>query len=639
LAAAAAGVEMKKRRLERSVRSEDTVQRSAGSSQPQEYETTVERNEAHRQLVAARLSEQLQHGALEAALTELTSIALECDRLGVEFAMFSALDELMAEMVQDANLGVVIGTDGCSSGPGCAAAAVVLTLVGRYCQLWERPALALGHFCGALEASNYMQPDVVVTAQLGRGQCAAMLGRRTEAHAECMRWWTKPSALPAMSAGPGQPSSAIVSYIFLLTELAAEQPPPSYEQGCAILAAVAPFLGTNANFAIEPLAQLWLPSLLKSSMHGRELQTEFILRALRHSRVFASGKLEPFVCKWRHQLLLEMPSEMHTGIATQQNCDDLVFASAVACHEGFCEWASNPKLDEGSAGELLSEHAARVVALPDRPEKFCLVELGSVLAVAMHGPLLPQYSHVKRWWRAVKKHPQFEAAGLDKAVRGAVDEVLKRLVVDPRQEHEVGDSLRVLRPKDSHGATNGVEEFYSSMVYPPWHACEAVGLSPLPIVNRMRQQDPAFTWAHGCGSSSAPHRVLIAGCGSGHQLALTQRLLSGVHLVGLDLSRRALGYASRRLHEQPVHSSDTTMELLVGDILDLSPDRLLSLWPEHGVKPRLFEMVCCGGVLHHLADPPSGLAALRSVLKPDGVLQLATYRCEGTIQTLYGLPM
>ena len=85
-------------------------------------------------------------------------------------------------------------------------------------------------------------------------------------------------------------------------------------------------------------------------------------------------------------------------------------------------------------------------------------------------------------------------------------------------------------------------------------------------------------------------------------------------------------YASRRLQEEPGNRSDTTIELVVGDILDLSVENLASLWPEQGRTPRLFEMVCCGGVLHHLVDPPAGLAALRSVLKTGGVLQLATYR-------------
>jgi SAM-dependent methyltransferase len=119
--------------------------------------------------------------------------------------------------------------------------------------------------------------------------------------------------------------------------------------------------------------------------------------------------------------------------------------------------------------------------------------------------------------------------------------------------------------------------------------------------------------------------VLIAGCGSGHQLALTRQLLTGVRIVGLDLSRRALGYAFRRLESKGDQSA--TIDLLHGDIMDLSPER---------IQP--FEMICCGGVLHHLPEPPAGLKALRSVLKKGGVLQLATYRCAFEARFAHVIP-
>ena len=42
-----------------------------------------------------------------------------------------------------------------------------------------------------------------------------------------------------------------------------------------------------------------------------------------------------------------------------------------------------------------------------------------------------------------------------------------------------------------------------------------------------------------------------------------------------------------------------------------------------------FDQIVCTGVLHHLADPDSGLAALRSVLKPDGAMHLMVYAPYG----------
>ena len=40
---------------------------------------------------------------------------------------------------------------------------------------------------------------------------------------------------------------------------------------------------------------------------------------------------------------------------------------------------------------------------------------------------------------------------------------------------------------------------------------------------------------------------------------------------------------------------------------------------------RQFDVILCTGVLHHLADPAAGLAALRGVLAPDGVMVLMLY--------------
>jgi len=42
-----------------------------------------------------------------------------------------------------------------------------------------------------------------------------------------------------------------------------------------------------------------------------------------------------------------------------------------------------------------------------------------------------------------------------------------------------------------------------------------------------------------------------------------------------------------------------------------------------------FDQIICTGVLHHLADPDAGLRALRSVLKPDGAMNLMVYAPYG----------
>lgn len=188
-----------------------------------ERDATRRRNAAHRELVAARLREQLDPHRLRVALDELGSIVSDADAACVEFSMFEALDELMAQvwrashcshfvahfphanspvfaaqMEHDTDLGAVISVDGGES-EGCGSAYAVLTLVGRYCALWERPALALGHFRAAVEACTSSpeadSPDAAAARQ-GATRCTSLLRWRDRALSSCVRWWTAPHTAP-----------------------------------------------------------------------------------------------------------------------------------------------------------------------------------------------------------------------------------------------------------------------------------------------------------------------------------------------------------------------------------------------------------------------------------------------------------
>jgi SAM-dependent methyltransferase len=44
-----------------------------------------------------------------------------------------------------------------------------------------------------------------------------------------------------------------------------------------------------------------------------------------------------------------------------------------------------------------------------------------------------------------------------------------------------------------------------------------------------------------------------------------------------------------------------------------------------GQLEQRFDVILCGGVLHHMADPLEGWAILRDLLKPDGVMQIDLY--------------
>jgi len=103
-------------------------------------------------------------------------------------------------------------------------------------------------------------------------------------------------------------------------------------------------------------------------------------------------------------------------------------------------------------------------------------------------------------------------------------------------------------------------------------------------------------------------RILVAGCGT-VQAAYAAYMNPGDEVVGIDLSEASL--AHERFLQDKHHLKNLT--LFKGDLLDV------------GSIGQRFDVILCTGVLHHMADPAAGLAALRDVLAPDGVMVLMLY--------------
>lgn len=87
-------------------------------------------------------------------------------------------------------------------------------------------------------------------------------------------------------------------------------------------------------------------------------------------------------------------------------------------------------------------------------------------------------------------------------------------------------------------------------------------------------------------------RILVAGCGSGHQVAVELRTYAGCDVVALDCSPRTLAYARRKLRAALRCEEFERLRFVVGDILELGPDV--------DIARGGFELVICCGVLHHL---------------------------------------
>ena len=122
----------------------------------------------------------------------------------------------------------------------------------------------------------------------------------------------------------------------------------------------------------------------------------------------------------------------------------------------------------------------------------------------------------------------------------------------------------------------------------------------------------------GTADFTKPFRALIAGGGTGDGAIMVAQQLADRGAAGavvyLDLSAAAMAVAKGRATARGLDN----IQFHQGSLLDLAADRF-----------GRFDYVDCCGVLHHLADPAAGLAALARVLAPGGGIGLMVYGALG----------
>jgi SAM-dependent methyltransferase len=154
-----------------------------------------------------------------------------------------------------------------------------------------------------------------------------------------------------------------------------------------------------------------------------------------------------------------------------------------------------------------------------------------------------------------------------------------------------------------------VQEFYERLPYPrPIDSLERYQRLWQDV--QRRRADYHLYWP------AAPYRedrsILIAGCGTS-QAAKHAMRWPEARVTGIDFSatsvrcteelKRKYNLNNLQLHQLPIERA--------------------------GELGTSFDQIVCTGVLHHLADPDAGLAALRDVLKPDGAMHLMVYAPYG----------
>ena len=159
------------------------------------------------------------------------------------------------------------------------------------------------------------------------------------------------------------------------------------------------------------------------------------------------------------------------------------------------------------------------------------------------------------------------------------------------------------------GAMDPVRRQYELLPYPhrepeaERHRLLSTPLDDLEVLNQL-----AF---RGTAKLTKGFRVLVAGGGTGDAtIFLAEQLRdTDARIVHLDLSSASIEVAQARARIRGLEN----VEFRRGSLLELRPDG--------GV----FDYINCVGVLHHLPEPPLGLAALEGVLAPQGVLGAMLY--------------
>jgi Tfp pilus assembly protein PilF/SAM-dependent methyltransferase len=187
----------------------------------------------------------------------------------------------------------------------------------------------------------------------------------------------------------------------------------------------------------------------------------------------------------------------------------------------------------------------------------------------------------------------------------AIGALFRQQVQAPAEEQRLAAGIGKLTPIEDD-TSRRVQEQYEAHPYPRWVALPA----------RREAQSLAAHLAHrlpGLSPEDVPRErrltALIAGCGTGQQPIETAQSLLEVEVLAIDLSRASLAYAKRMARELGI----ANLRFAQADLLAL------------GRSDLHFDLIESSGVLHHLAEPWRGLAALVGMLRPGGVLRLGLY--------------
>ena len=224
-------------------------------------------------------------------------------------------------------------------------------------------------------------------------------------------------------------------------------------------------------------------------------------------------------------------------------------------------------------------------------------KLGSDPADFARIAVLACYVPLLEWERAKEVLALAEAAE-----HAFFPELVAQQIVEPSQEILLRECIPTFGTIEND-VSDAVRTQYEEHPYPRWTSVNRRRAASVGQV--MRELFPRTPIP---GSWNDP-RILVAGCGTGKHLLDVALRFAGADVIGMDLSLSSLSYAARQAEKLGL----SDVQLMQGDILSLVD------WDE------TFDIVACGGVLHHMDDPVAGWRILADLLRPGGLMNIGLY--------------
>ncbi|GAB1539380.1 class I SAM-dependent methyltransferase [Scytonema sp. NUACC21] len=158
---------------------------------------------------------------------------------------------------------------------------------------------------------------------------------------------------------------------------------------------------------------------------------------------------------------------------------------------------------------------------------------------------------------------------------------------------------------DSQTISAAVAKLYNTYPFPP----EPLLDEPPPGYNWRWNWLAAYNFCTGQKPQKQDIRILDAGCGTGVGTEYLVHLNPTAHVVGIDLSAKALDVAKERCQRSGANRVEFH-HLSLYDVEQL---------------PGEFDLINCVGVLHHLPHPIRGIQALAKKLAPGGLMHIFVY--------------